>query len=93
MPHIKQNDRAYFNGSIINIVNTLRHKFDQSKFTGNLSYITTKIIAEYFKREGYNFRLLNEIDGFFGTCQSEFRRLILHPYEDKKIEENGSAYD
>ena len=93
MPYIEEDDRAWFNGSIINIVNTLRHKFDQSRLAGNLNYIITKIIAEYIKTEGYNYRLLNEIIGTLDNTKDELKRIVLYPYENSKIEKNGGVYD
>ena len=34
----------------------------------------------------------NDIVGALDNCKDEFRRRIQHPYEDKKLRENGDVY-
>lgn len=63
---------------------------------GELNYVLTMIIRQYIisKSDGHiTYQLLNEVDGVLGLCQAEFRRRIVYPYEDKKIQENGDVWD
>lgn len=59
---------------------------------GQLNYAFTKMICWYLKLKGLNYQTCNDIVGALDNAKDEFRRRIQHPYEDRKIAENGDVY-
>ncbi len=59
---------------------------------GELNYLVTRLIALYLKHRGTSYQTMNDIVGALDNAKDEFRRRIQHPYEDKKIAENGDVY-
>ena len=82
MPYIKEEDRQQLSGC----------GGRMSKTAGELNYILTVIILEYFKNNGANYQAINDISGAMTECLAEFRRRIVVDYEEKKIKLNGDCY-
>lgn len=65
---------------------------------GELTFVVDKLAEELlWKETGYDwdkvsYELLAKIDGALGLAQAEFRRRIVAPYEDVKIEKNGDVF-
>lgn len=59
---------------------------------GDLNYILTCTIRAYLKQKGLSYQTCNDIVGALDNAKDEFRRRVLHPYEDGKIEDNGDVY-
>ena len=60
---------------------------------GDLNYIFTVIIKEYFHQEGKgNYQAINDIVGALEGAKAEFQRRVVGPYEDSKIISNGDVY-
>jgi len=59
---------------------------------GELNYKLTNVILDYLSRNGNKYNVMNEIVGVLEQVKDEFQRRIIHPYEDKKINENGDVY-
>ncbi len=80
MPYIKERrKRAIWSGQ--DCVNT-----------GELTYLLYVTCLEYCNRiEKPNFQTYAEVIAALDCAKEEFRRRILNPYEDKKIEENGDV--
>lgn len=60
---------------------------------GELNFLLTREILRYMEYHGLSYQIFNDIVGALDNCKDEFRRRIQHPYEDKKIAENGDVYD
>lgn len=75
MPYIKQENRQ-------------DTKLDHP---GNLNYLITKLMAQYVKENGLNYRTINDVVGVLTCAKDEFYRRVVVPYEDSKIEENGDV--
>ena len=53
----------------------------------------TNIVLAYLKKQKkVNYTVLNSIKGVLDEVKDEFRRRIIVPYEDCKIEKNGDVY-
>lgn len=64
---------------------------DFPKNAGELNFVITSYIREYFK-EHRNYQGINDIIGALEGAKLEFYRRVAIPYEDTKIEENGDVY-
>lgn len=60
---------------------------------GLLNYQFTECIKDYLNLNGLSYQTCNDIVGALENAKDEFQRLIQHPYEDKKIAENGNVYE
>lgn len=80
MPYIKEDRR--------------RELYDDHppKTPGELNYLFTMIVKEYFERNGANYQAINDILGAFEGAKLEFYRRLASPYENIKIKENGDVY-
>lgn len=92
MPYIPQCRRDQF----------VHHTYDYSidlpkeiakhvETTGDLNYVISTIIHEYFKRGG-RYQHINDILGALEGAKLEFYRRVAEDYEDNKIVENGDIY-
>jgi hypothetical protein len=79
MPYIDKSRRARFNS-----------RADVPRTPGELNYVITKTIMEYYNGGGY--QQINDILGALEGAKLEFYRRVAAPYEDTKIEENGDVY-
>jgi len=82
MPYIKEEDKKKLqDGKLI-------------ESAGELNYLFTNLIQEYIDdNQGLNYQVINDIVGALDGAKAEFQRRIVIPYEDKKIRENGDAYN
>lgn len=61
---------------------------------GELNYKLTACLIEFLMaKDSFSYADLNQVDGALGLCQAEFRRRIVYPYENLKVEQNGDVYD
>lgn len=79
MPYIDKTRRARFNSHA-----------DVPRTAGELNYVITKTIMEYYYDGGY--QKINDVLGALEGAKLEFYRRVAAPYEDQKIEENGDVY-
>lgn len=81
MPYITQGRRA-----------ELDRGFDEPRTAGELNYVLTREIRNYWGRSVKNYQIINDIIGALEGAKAEFQRRIVVPYEDIKILENGDVY-
>jgi hypothetical protein len=60
---------------------------------GELNFIVSTFIANYIKENGLKYAIVNEMIGALECAKMELNRVIIGPYEDIKIAENGPVYD
>ncbi len=60
--------------------------------SGELNFVLTKIIKEYWDLHGPAYQTINDIVGALEGAKLEFYRRIAVPYEDEKIKQNGDVY-
>lgn len=87
MPHIAQKQR-----DDIDPRQEGRRNGEGSEESGGLNWALTEVIIGYLAKHGLRYRTCNDIVGALENAKDEFQRLVQHPYEDKKIAENGNAY-
>ena len=81
MPHIQTQARPAFAPAL-----------PAAETSGQLNFQLTKVVIRYVQRHGLCYDTCNDIVGALDNAKDEFRRLVQHPYEDKKIFENGNVY-
>lgn len=60
---------------------------------GDLNFVVSMFIANYIRERGCKYAVLNEMVGALECAKMELNRVIIGPYEDQKIRENGPVYD
>jgi hypothetical protein len=60
---------------------------------GELNFLVSTFIANYIKTKGLKYAVVNEMIGALECAKMELNRVIVGPYEDIKIQENGPVYD
>lgn len=83
MPYIKQEDRE----PAMNYACC----FPRPRNAGELNYVLTVLVHEYWANNGQNYQAFNDILGALEGCKLELYRRKVAPYEDTKIEENGDV--
>ncbi len=82
MPYIKQEERT----GLDPIIDSLSKKFTH---VGQLNYIITRLCHNWILKFGKRYVYLNAVMGVLSCVAREFNRVIIAPYEDEKIIENG----
>ncbi|KKN09326.1 hypothetical protein LCGC14_1047750 [marine sediment metagenome] len=82
MPYIKQEERTELDP----IIDSLSEKFTH---VGQLNYIITRICHNWILKFGKRYAHLNAVVGVLSCVTHEFNRIVIAPYEDEKIGENG----
>ncbi len=59
---------------------------------GDLNFLVSTFIANYIKEKGLKYAVVNEMIGALECAKMELNRVIIGPYEDIKIAENGPVY-
>jgi hypothetical protein len=59
---------------------------------GELNFVISTFIANYIRAKGLKYATLNEMIGALECAKMELNRVIIGPYEDIKIAENGGVY-
>lgn len=60
---------------------------------GEMNYVFTRIIKEYFDNLDHPVRYqdLNDVLGVLECCKQEFYRRIIIPYEENKMKDHGDV--
>lgn len=81
MPYIRKDERA-----------DMIENAEEPANAGQLNYMITRILLDYFNGKGARYQQINDILGALEGAKLEFYRRVAAPYEDKKMEENGDVY-
>ncbi len=60
---------------------------------GELNFLVSTFIANYIRTKGLKYAVVNEMIGALECAIMALNRVIIGPYEDIKIAENGPVYD
>jgi hypothetical protein len=60
---------------------------------GELNFLVSTFIANYIGQKGLKYATINEMVGALECAKMELNRVIIGPYEDIKIQENGPVYN
>lgn len=88
MPYISKSAREALEPE----VSALVEKIDHATTPGELNYIITKVIAEYW-RLNPTYSTIAEITGVLENVKQEFYRRLAAPYENEKLAVNGDVYE
>ena len=87
MPYIKQDKRPRIDQLIDPLVEHLKSLPVEDQ-DGSLNYAITKILKVLYPKKYFH---LNRAIGVLATVSQEFYRVVVGPYEDTKIKENGQV--
>ena len=59
---------------------------------GDLQYAIAEMVHSYLQRHGLNYQHCNDMLGAMSGAYAEFYRVVVAPYEQEKISENGRVY-
>ena len=59
---------------------------------GELNFIVSTFINNYIIAHGLSYAVVNEMVGALECAKMELNRIVIGPYEDLKIRENGPVY-
>ena len=79
MPYVKQERRDALS-------------LDTPKNAGELNYMITTLLINYWAEKGHSYQTINDIVGACDGACHEFQRRVVGKYEDQKIKENGDVY-
>ena len=85
MPYIKADDRPELDLLMAPIIERIASLPVEAQ-DGALNYVVTRIIKSTYPRRYFHY---NRAMGVLACIQQELYRLVVGPYEDEKIEENG----
>lgn len=88
MPYIPQDQRAEIDSDLLG-----RGLDWTPENAGELNFLVSTFIANYIRRKGLKYAVVNEMVGALECAKMELNRVIIGPYEDIKIAENGPVYD
>lgn len=59
---------------------------------GELNFIISRFISNYILEHGLKYAIVNEMVGALECAKMELNRVVIGPYEDEKMNDNGPVY-
>lgn len=87
MPYIKSENRPVIDELALPLIEHLK-SLPVEEQDGALNYLVTKIIKNMYPMKYFH---LNRALGVLSAISQELYRVVIGPYEDEKIKENGSV--
>ncbi len=87
MPYIKQDQRPSIDSVLAPLIEKLK-SLPLEDQDGSLNYAVTKILKELYPMKYFH---LNRALGVLTAIKDEFYRVVIAPYEETKIKENGEV--
>jgi len=87
MPYIKKEQRPEIDELIQPLIEKLK-ELPVEQQDGSLNYAVTKIVKDVYPMKYFH---LNRALGVLTAIREEFYRVVVAPYEDMKIKENGEV--
>lgn len=87
MPYIKREQRPKIDELVKPMIEHLKSLQIEDQ-DGSLNYAVTKILKELYPMKYFH---LNRALGVLSAIKEEFYRVVVGPYEDTKIKENGEV--
>jgi hypothetical protein len=88
MPYIPQSRRQEIHDELRNLGDLWT-----PQNAGDLNYLLSSFIDNYLNRKGLKYANVNEMVGALECAKMELNRVVIGPYEDEKIEDNGGVYN
>ena len=86
MPYIKQDRRKELDPAI----DVLSKILVEENNVGDYNYAITRLIHNFVRSKGVKYKNLSAAKGILNDAVDEFNRVVMSPYEDQKIKENGN---
>jgi len=95
MPYIKPELRPEIEKELAPLMEFLEKKaksgeYDQKILAAVLTYIIFKFLRKFYEEGKWYDK--SDAEKVVNSAIDEFKRRFLHPYEDKKIQENGDVF-
>jgi hypothetical protein len=87
MPYIKQDQRPPIDSALQPLIEHLK-SLPLEEQDGALNYAVTKTVKELYPIKYFH---LNRAIGVLTAIKDELYRVVVAPYEDEKIKENGTV--
>jgi hypothetical protein len=87
MPYIKQEQRPSIDELVAPLIAHLK-ELPLEDQDGSLNYAVTKVLKDVYPMKYFH---LNRALGVLTAIRAEFYRVVVAPYEDIKIKENGEV--
>jgi hypothetical protein len=94
MPYIPRDKRVKYDIHIENLATILNSQHDNDIISGEMNYILFRLAMLLCDRESGGkccYARLAVVSSALSEAQTEFRRRIMAPYEDQKIELEGDV--
>lgn len=88
MPYITQERRALYDPQLAVLAEAITDETPD----GDLSYMVTRILADWLQKRGLSYTALADVVKVLETAKLEFYRRVVAPYEDGKAAMNGDVY-
>jgi len=82
MPYILPQNRPQYADAIAELAEKIQVK-------GDYNYVVSEILGQLILKGKIGYTTISEWIDTLADAEAEARRIILNPYEDQKIEENG----
>lgn len=82
MPYIPRDDRDDVRPDMM----------EDAENAGQLNYQISTLCSLYLNQHGMRYQTMNDIIGALQGALMEFNRVVVGPYEDTKLEQNGGVY-
>jgi len=82
MPYILPQNRPQYVDAIAELAEKIQVK-------GDYNYVVSQILGQLILKGKIGYTTISEWIDTLADAEAEARRIILNPYEDQKIEENG----
>lgn len=95
MPYIKQKDRPYLETAVLELTDLVKNCGNGEVKNSHVTYCVYLLIKtlygdeELIKENLLGWEEISDGVKVLETACDEFKRRVLHPYEDIKIKENG----
>ena len=92
MPYIERAERHKYDPLIDHLAGILNTKVDNDSLSGEMNYVLfrlAKLLCNEQSGGKHNYARMAVVSSAMSEAQAEFRRRIMAPYEDQKIESNG----
>lgn len=94
MPYINKHERNKYDNLIDTLARILNNRVNNDELSGEMNYVLfrlAKLLTDPKSGGKWNYARMAVVSSALAEAQAEFRRRIMAPYEDKKIEIAGDV--
>ena len=94
MPYIPKRNRKAYDHLIDHLAAALNSTACNDQLSGEMNYILFRLVGLLCDPESggnHNYARMAVVSSALSEAQAEFRRRVMAPYEDEKIEANGDV--